>query len=56
MAELLDDSDHPVVLAQTLLRREGQHRVDEGDVAGDGARGGVDQGVVLARTGHRAGV
>jgi len=56
MAELLDGADHPVVLAQTLLRREGQHRVDEGDVARDGATWRSGRSVVLARTGHRCGV
>jgi hypothetical protein len=35
MAELLDGANHPVVLAETLLGREGQHRVDERDVGGD---------------------
>jgi hypothetical protein len=40
MAELLDGPDHPVVLPQPFLGSESQHRVDEGDIDGDGARFG----------------
>jgi hypothetical protein len=54
MAELLDGSDHPVVLAQALLRRQGQHRVDEGDVDVAGAH--FAEVARFLGTGHRKGL